>query len=118
MKRPFPLYHWSPTERRKSILREGLKTHKLSRCGQWRPPYICFSDSPSWAWGASGDLGKNKGEQWDLWMVWTDKLDAYEELSIGSSSGKPTEFRVYHHIPKSKIWYVGSRMASRPAMIG
>jgi len=45
---------------------------------------------------------------WDLWMVWSNKLEGYETLALGGDH-KPTEYRVYHRIPKRDIWYVGSR---------
>src|SRR5574343_300047 len=48
----------SPVYRRKQILKRGLCPGSRSRCGQWKPPYICFSDSPSFAWGASAVFSK------------------------------------------------------------
>lgn len=113
MRRPFPLYHWSPRDRRKSILRYGLCPNKKSKCGQWRPPYVCFSDSPSLAWGLSGEVSDILGE-WDLWMVWSDSPSKYKTLSTTTNrSGKPTEYRIYERLKKSQIWYVGSRMATK-----
>jgi Icc-related predicted phosphoesterase len=102
MKRPFPLYHWSPTSRRSGILKHGLKPNSLSRCRQWRPPYICFSDSPSMAWALSGDFAESP-ELWDLWMMWSDIPKGYETLTTGDNkSGKPTEYRVYERVPEGK----------------
>jgi hypothetical protein len=106
--RPFILYHWSPIPRRNSILKYGLCPGKRSRCGCWNPPYICLSKSPSQAWGLSAALSKQNGE-WDLWMVWSSSLDGYERLYMGPERNVPTEYRVYHRIKKSLIWYVGSR---------
>lgn len=108
-RKPFPLYHWSPVERRKQILRFGLKPHSKSRCGQWKPPYVCFSDSPSLAWGLSACFSDGPGE-WDLWMMWSNSPTGYETLTTGHNpSGKPTEYRVYERVPKSKLWHVGVR---------
>jgi len=94
------LFHWSPKARRKQILKEGLCPGKISRCRKWHPPYVAFSFSPSAAWGLSAMCSDNYGE-WDLWMVWSDRLDGYERL--------PNEFRVYRRILKKDIWYVGTR---------
>jgi hypothetical protein len=106
-KKPFILFHWSPISRRKSILRYGLCPNKISRCGQWKPPYVCFSRSPSLAWCLSAMLSEKRSE-WDLWMVWSDLLNGYETISTDGSH-KPTEYRVYHRIMKKDIWYVGTR---------
>jgi hypothetical protein len=70
------------------------------------------------AWGLSGYFADKK-ELWDLWMMWSTTPEGYETLTTGDNiSGKPTEYRVYHRIPKSEIWYVGSRLSARPAMVG
>jgi len=105
--KPFPLYHWSPIKRRNGILKYGLCPGKKSRCGCWNPPYVCFSKSPSQAWGLSAMCSRDYGE-WDLWMTWSSRLDGYEKLST-DGTGTPTEYRVYHRVKKSSIWYVGSR---------
>lgn len=108
-KRPFLLYHWSPVERRSKILRYGLRTNVPSRCGEWKPPYICFSDSPSMAWILSANMADTPGE-WDLWMMWSNvpsKLTRRNDLKNGR--GRPTEWRVSESIPKRAIWYVGQR---------
>jgi len=107
--RPFLLYHWSPVERRPQILKRGLRPHVTSRCGQLKPPYVCFSDSPSLAWILSADMTDALGD-WDLWMVWSNvpsKLTRRTDLENGR--GRPTEFRAHEPIPKSKLWYVGVR---------
>ncbi len=109
--KPFILYHWSPASRRKSILKHGLCPKKVSRCGQWRPPYLCFSDSPSYAWSASAALS-DQPEEWDLWMVWSSALKGgVERLYLGTNDKRgPAEFRLYdQRVPKRLIWFVGSR---------
>lgn len=109
MPRPFLLFHWSPVARRPQILRRGLCPGATSRDGQWKPPYVCFSRSPSQAWGLSADLTDTAGA-WDLWMVWSSQLEGYEMLAMNrDGSAKPSEYRVYHRIPKRAIWYVGMR---------
>lgn len=105
-RRPFPLYHWSPVERRASILRHGLKPGQLSRDGEWRPPYVCFSDSPSLGWALSGAFSDKAGE-WDLWMMWSNvpkRLKRRRDLGRG-----PTEYRVFEQVPKRSLWHVGVR---------
>lgn len=107
MAQPFLLYHWSPASRRKQILKEGLCPGKLSRCGQWKPPFVCFCKSPSAAWGLSAMM-ENENCWWDLWMTYSNTLNGYETLALGQDH-TPTEYRVYHRIKKGDIWYVGSR---------
>ncbi len=105
----FPLYHWSPVERRRKIMRQGLRVGITSRCGQWKPPYVCFSDSPALAWALSGGMSDVPGD-WDLWMMWSNvpaKLTRRNDLENGR--GRPTEFRAHESIPKSKLWHVGVR---------
>ena len=73
MSRPFILFHWSPVSRRKSIIRHGLCPGKPSRDKQWRPPYVCFSRSPSLAWALSAGFSERRGK-WDLWQVEIDTI--------------------------------------------
>jgi hypothetical protein len=49
--RPFIVYHWAPISRRKSIQRRGLVVGSrcVVRTPGWKPTYLCFSDSPSYA---------------------------------------------------------------------
>jgi hypothetical protein len=49
----------------------------------------------------------DKVEEYDLWMVWSNRLDGYERLP--EYKGGMREYRVYHRIKKSLIWYVGTR---------
>jgi len=119
IKRParehFVLYHWSPRKRREGILRNGLCPHKPGVLTQWKPPYVCFSDSPSLAWALSAEFARKK-HFWDLWMVWSNQVEPYEMISnIVTEVGtcKPTEYRIYKRVPKSKIWFVGSRYGNR-----
>jgi hypothetical protein len=50
----------------------------------------------------------DKVEEYDLWMVWSNRLKGYELLPV--YKGGMREYRVYHQIKKSLIWYVGSRI--------
>jgi len=111
MKHPFVLYHWSHIARRKSILKHGLVPGKKSRCGLWRPPYVCYADTPQRAWLLSGKNCKER-HFWDLWALWSDDVPkGWETLQNGwNRSGKAGEYRIYDRVPKSKLWYVGSRV--------
>lgn len=107
-----PLYHWSPVARRKQIIRYGLRPG-MRPCIQtpgWKAPYICFADTPSWAWALSGDLRWAPSGEWDLWMVWSNRLISPR---IYKSKERPSgiqEVRTDHRVFKRDLWYVGSRM--------
>lgn len=105
------LYHWAPIERRPSIQRRGLVPGSRSRDRLWRPPYVCFSDSPSLAWALSGGMPGNRGTTWDLWMTDTDRLDGYEALFFDDEPERMKEARVYHRVYKRDLWHVGTREA-------
>jgi len=109
MKKPFILYHWSPSSRRKQIERQGLRVGKphVTHSKGWRANYLCFAASPSLAWGLSALVTKCAGN-WDLWMTWSDSLVKpvrrirWEGLDV-------KEYRTYAGVPKRLIWYVGTR---------
>lgn len=103
------LYHWSPTDRRKSIVRNGLLPGSRSRTFDWRPPYVCFSDSPSLAWALSAGVTGSEHPSWDLWMVWASCLNGYEVLPFDDEPDRVKEYRVYHRIYKRDLWFVGTR---------
>lgn len=106
------LCHWAPTSRRKRIERMGLMPGSLSRDRLWRPPYVCFANSPSLGWALSGGMrGNEPGEQWDLWMVHDDRLNGYEVLAFDDDPDAIKEVRVYERIYKRDLWYVGSRFS-------
>ena len=110
--KPFILYHWAPLSRRKQIQKLGLCPGKPSRDKEWKPPYVCFSDSPSLAWALSAAFS-DEPELWDLWMVWNNVPAGYERLpTLSDDKRGPTEFRVYERIFKKDIWHVGSRQFS------
>ncbi len=109
--RPVPLYHWSPAPRRTQIIRRGLVPGSWSIDHAWRAPYVALSDSPSLSWGLSG--GHPRGEAhptWDLWMVWSDRLDGgHVHLFYGLDESHPQEVRVFQRIYKRDLWMVGTR---------
>ena len=102
------LYHWAPVERRPSILRRGLVPGSWSRDRLWRPPYVCFADSPSLAWGLSGGTSPTHSE-WDLWMVDDDRLGGYEVIPFDGEPDRIKEYRVYERVYKRDLWWVGTR---------
>lgn len=103
----FALYHWAPTERRKQIIRFGLRPGSVSSCRQWKPPYICLANSPHLAWDLIGRYRPTIRE-WDLWWTTSDAAAPMEMLPF--DDGTPKEYRVYHRIFKRDIWFVGSRL--------
>lgn len=104
------LYHWSPTSRRGQINRRGLVPGSRSVDGLWKPPYVCFADSPSLAWGLSGGMPGRSDEvpSWDLWMMWSDVPSGMEEIPF-DEPGRVREYRVYERIFKRDLWYVATR---------
>lgn len=109
-----PMYHWSPRERKKQIIRYGLRPHMrptTTDSDDRRIPYVCFADSPSWAWALSGEQRRFPvGTEWDLWMTW---LSDIPEPIVHATPDRPSglyEVRTEHRIYKSKLWYVGSRI--------
>jgi hypothetical protein len=102
------LFHWSPKSRRKQILRYGLCPNKLSRDKLWKTPFVCFAPSPSLAWGLSGALSR-KNNEWDLWMVWLDRVQKTYEKLFDDRDNTVKEYRIYERLYKRDIWYVGTR---------
>jgi hypothetical protein len=110
------LYHWSPATRRKQIMRHGLLPRRrpsttLGRVGGrvWRAPYICFGDTPSWAWALSGGMPHTVSGEWDLWCCWLDRLTEPLLLTRTDSNGVH-EIRTDHRVFKRDLWYVGTRV--------
>lgn len=108
--KPFILYHWAPVSRRQRIQRQGLVIGR--RCvvhsPGWTPTYLCFSDSPSFAWSHSAAVTSLRRE-WDLWMCWSHHLPGgvfYRKDHVGQ---QPAELRTFENVPAGKLWRVGSR---------
>ena len=113
MPEPFPLFHWSPTSRHKQIRKRGLVPGCWSTDRMWKPPCVCYADSPSLAWALSGALPRGREhDSWDLWQTWSDVPTGFEELPYddgGPRSGAVKEYRVYERVYARDLWYVGSR---------
>ncbi len=110
--RNFLLYHWAPVERRASILKRGLLTRQAHTAHSpgWQAPYLCFSDSPSYAWALSAGTQKTIKE-WDLWMVWSKTIpDLYYR---GDEVGRnPAEYRTKKPVSRTRLWHVGTRKSN------
>jgi hypothetical protein len=111
----FPLFHWSPTERRDSIRRDGLQPYSeptVTARGEELVafPYVALSQSPSRAWSLSGDMEwLSEIESWDLWQVGlTDEAEVHVRPFWGDTMD---ELQVYTPIPAEKVWYVATRHA-------
>jgi hypothetical protein len=108
------LYHWSPTANRRSIERLGLTPGRKTLQGDWRPPYIAFSDEPRLAWFLSGRMWPEI-KHWDLWMCYFEAQDSFDHYEIITDtypdSGRTfvKEYRIYTRIYKRDLHYVGSR---------
>lgn len=103
----FALYHWAPKSRRKQITRYGLRPHSLSSDLLWKPPYMCFADSPKLAWNLIGRF-RPLIREWDLWWTSSDAVGGYE--IIPDDDGGVREYRVYGRVFKRYLWMVGSRL--------
>ncbi|MET0601848.1 MAG: hypothetical protein ABW167_07650 [Baekduia sp.] len=109
------LFHWSPGDRRQSIIREGLKPYSPTTVSTreasgevvvW--PYVCLSPAPATAWGLSGDMGwASAVDVWDLWQV---RLTGDDEVHVRSEWGNHLrEIRVRNAIPPDRVWWCGRR---------
>lgn len=108
------LYHWSPSSNRASIEKYGLRTHRKTLQGDWRPPYICFSNDPMVAWSLSGNMFPDI-ELWDLWCVHMPSQTSFEHYEICTDTYPETgrhfikEYRIYTRVFKRDLSYVATR---------
>lgn len=108
------LFHWSPIHNRDRINHSGLTPGRPSLQGDWKPPYVCFSDDPMLAWVLSGTMWPSI-QNWDLWQVnmRTQTSFTHHELILdtfpGSGRHYTKEYRVYHRIFKRDVHWVGIR---------
>lgn len=119
------LFHWSPADRRASIIKRGLRPSTPTLIEQFveegegpfmlRPSKgvdtvkaVCLGTTPSHAWSLCGAIWGDRDETWDLWQV---SLVAGDEIRVmPCDDAELGEFRVLHRIPKSRVWHVGTRV--------
>lgn len=107
------LFHWSPADRRETILSEGLRPYAPPAVsgGDIAWPYLCFGTSPQGAWRYSGGMGYEHFEEyeagWDLWQVTLAERDEVHVLPCWGPAVH--EVRVHNAIPADRLWYVGRR---------
>lgn len=114
-------YHWSPVDRRKNIIKRGLRP-TCPTATILSPPLpggarvidpdatvyaVCLGTTPSHAWSLSGALYAKKGAQFDLWQVSLDEADEVHPLPFYGN--RLSEVRVANRIPKSRVWHVATR---------
>lgn len=75
----------------------------------WRAPYVCFAETPSWAWGLSGAMRPDI-LAWDLWQTSLDRLPE-PELKPSYDEHRWHEVRTAHRVYKRDLWYVATRNA-------
>lgn len=102
------LFHWSPRDRRETILREGLRPFSGPTCGADPLPYVCLGSTPRGAWALSGDTDwGHEQEDWDLWQV---TLADTDEVRVRAEYGpRIWEVKVHNVIPPDRMWWVGER---------
>lgn len=102
------LYHWSPADRRPSILKHGLVPGSTTTlCGS-EIGYVCLGSTPRGGWLLSGDMEwASEIEDWDLWQV---TLVDGDEVRIRPDWGPNiVEVKVHNTIPPDRVWWVGTR---------
>lgn len=108
------LYHWSPTKNRASINKYGLDVGRKTLQGDWRPPYVCFSDDPYLAWVLSGRMWPDI-KQWDLWMLNVENQTSFKgweiitDTYINTNRSYIKEYRIYTRVYKRDLIYLGTR---------
>lgn len=108
------LFHWSPVTNRDSINRIGLVPYKRTLQGEWRPPYVCFSDDPILAWVLSGQMWPGI-KRWDLWMCNFEGQTSFDHYEIVTDTFVNTgrhyikEYRIYTRVYKRDLHWIGAR---------
>lgn len=104
-------YHWSPTENRVSIMRDGLKPYSnpTVHTGDLAYDYICLGFSPLGAWSLSGGMDwMSEIEEWDLWEV---RLKENDELHIRPEFGNSfQEIKCRSALPSDRVKFVAKRV--------
>jgi hypothetical protein len=111
---PFPIFHWSPSTRRKQIERYGFRVGMWSVDRAWKPPCTCWAPDPQLAWWLSG-RNHPEVDSWDLWQTWSDVpsgMEALIDCRRDNGVHYVKEYRVYERIFKRDIWLVATRSSS------
>lgn len=128
-----PMFHWSKAENRERISRSGLRPTHPTATPAWDAGTVrrdgavlhresdesesflavCLGWTPSHAWNLCGAIPSvsTPGEAWDLWQVVLDEGDRVYPLEF--EGFRLEEVRVRNRIPKSRVWFVGSRTVAR-----
>lgn len=101
------LYHWSPKDRRLSILQQGLQVMAKPQVHSVAFPWVCLGTTPSSAWGLTLAEDRMEVEVWDLWQV---TLKDEDHVDILDGWGPVIrEVRVHNGLPQDRVWWVGER---------
>lgn len=108
------LYHWSPSENRRSILQYGLQLYSppVVHSGIQVAPYLCFGVNPLAAWSLSGSINFEylaEIENWDLWQVFLAETDSVCVLPHWGPEIR--EVRTRNSIPADRCHYLATRGA-------
>jgi hypothetical protein len=112
------LFHWSPSDRRKQIIRNGLTPGAKPTIGSIPSVHdghqvVCLATDPLVGWSLSGAMpwARKMGVDWDLWQVRLDDNDmTFVRAEFG---GRIQEVRVGNRIPKSRVTYLGTRPSGK-----
>lgn len=107
MERLGAMYHWSPKENRRDILRNGLQVMEDSGRG-CAFPWICLAPTPAAAWGYLPQGLRRSEHGLDLWQV---RPAEFTRAQIVMTEGPDIhEVWFFETIPPDRIWWVGERL--------
>jgi len=111
------LFHWAPTARRKQIIRHGLRPsmRPATHASDWVAPYLCFGDTPKWAWLLSGNQNGSPSGEWDLWQVFVQNLTEPHVLPSYGDNGIH-EIRTAYRVFKRHLWLTATRIKPDPTV--
>lgn len=85
-----------------------VRGHQIEEAEEWKErKAVCLGTSPATAWALSGWHNCFEGDIWDCWEVTLSKDD--EVHFLPEQGGILDEVRVMNRIPKSRVWYIGTR---------
>jgi hypothetical protein len=104
---PWRLYHWAPLSRLKSIRRHGLRIGSLTLSREWRPPWLCFSDSPARALMLCTHIPV--GTVLVLFEVFPQLRHRVYRVCRDRARKLIPEWRIYDNVSPSRIFRIASR---------